>query len=142
MAYINILEIIYPVGSLYFSTNKTSPAEIVGGTWELIEHNRFLLTTGLEYDTPMIGGQSSFTIAVSNLPSHSHGQRVEWEDSIAQNKYCLNANGWRVQAVTSSDNGRSGVGVDMGRNTGATGGGQAIAFWPPWYRVHVWRRIS
>lgn len=36
MAYINLLEIVYPVGSVYITTLNTSPAELVGGTWEEI----------------------------------------------------------------------------------------------------------
>jgi hypothetical protein len=35
----------YPVGSIYMSTNSTSPAELFGGTWEKIE-DRFLLGSG------------------------------------------------------------------------------------------------
>lgn len=29
-----VLDRIQPVGSLYFSTNSTSPASLFGGTWE------------------------------------------------------------------------------------------------------------
>lgn len=36
MAFINLLEIVYPIGSLYFSTSSISPAEVVGGQWEQI----------------------------------------------------------------------------------------------------------
>jgi hypothetical protein len=35
----------YPIGSIYMSTNSTSPAELFGGTWEKIE-DRFLLGSG------------------------------------------------------------------------------------------------
>ena len=36
MAFVNLLEIVYPIGSLYFSTSSTSPAEVIGGQWEQI----------------------------------------------------------------------------------------------------------
>lgn len=36
MAWINFLECVYPVGSVYFSTINNSPAKTVGGTWQAI----------------------------------------------------------------------------------------------------------
>lgn len=36
MAFVNLLEIVYPIGSLYFSTSSISPAEVIGGQWEQI----------------------------------------------------------------------------------------------------------
>lgn len=33
MAYVNLLEVVYPVGSIYMTTLDTSPAETIGGTW-------------------------------------------------------------------------------------------------------------
>ena len=40
--WVNLLDIIYPVGSLYMSMNATSPATLIGGNWEQII-DRFLL---------------------------------------------------------------------------------------------------
>lgn len=34
---INLLNVIYPIGSIYMNTNATSPAQIVGGSWEPVE---------------------------------------------------------------------------------------------------------
>lgn len=36
MAWINFLECVYPVGSVYFSTINNSPAKTIGGTWQAI----------------------------------------------------------------------------------------------------------
>lgn len=36
--FVNLLDIIYPVGSVYISFHSTSPAASVGGTWELLDN--------------------------------------------------------------------------------------------------------
>ena len=40
-----IFNMIYPIGSIYMSTNSTSPATLFGGTWEQIK-GRFLVGQG------------------------------------------------------------------------------------------------
>lgn len=50
MSFINMLELVYPVGSIYISINNMSPAEIVGGTWQKIE-NQFLYGTSENSNT-------------------------------------------------------------------------------------------
>lgn len=42
--FVNLMDIIYPIGSVYISFNSTSPAASVGGTWELLD-NVFLYGT-------------------------------------------------------------------------------------------------
>ena len=33
MAWVNIVELIYPVGAVYTSADSTSPADLFGGSW-------------------------------------------------------------------------------------------------------------
>ena len=37
MSFINIMDIVYPVGSLYFSSSNISPANLFGGTWTCVQ---------------------------------------------------------------------------------------------------------
>ena len=72
-----IWETVYPVGSIYTSVNSTSPEELFGGTWESFGQGRTLVGMGsngtTNYDTvEKTGGSETKTIAVGNLPSHSH----------------------------------------------------------------------
>ena len=39
--FVNLLDIVYPVGSIYITTTENSPADSIGGTWVKIE-GRFL----------------------------------------------------------------------------------------------------
>lgn len=48
---------MYPVGSLYFSTNSTSPATIYGGTWERYGKGRTLVSVN-ESDTDFTAGKT------------------------------------------------------------------------------------
>ena len=36
--FVNLMDVIYPVGSIYLSTAATSPAASIGGTWTKIEN--------------------------------------------------------------------------------------------------------
>jgi len=63
---LGIVDLIYPVGSIYMSVNSTSPATLFGGTWERIQ-DRFLLAAGSSYSAGGTGGSADAT-----LPSHTH----------------------------------------------------------------------
>ena len=52
-----MFNLIYPVGSIYMSTNNTSPAVLFGGKWEQIK-DRFLLCSGNTYKNGTTGGNN------------------------------------------------------------------------------------
>ena len=67
-----LMKLIYPVGSLYWSSKSTNPSTLFGGTWVQIK-DRFVLACGDTYKTVgATGGASSVTLSVSNMPSHNH----------------------------------------------------------------------
>lgn len=37
-----VLDIYFPVGSIYLSVNKTNPGSTFGGTWELVTNDSYL----------------------------------------------------------------------------------------------------
>lgn len=63
-----IVDLIYPVGSIYMSVNSTSPSVLFGGTWEQIE-DTFLLSSGPDYSNGDTGGSSDAVVV-----SHTHSQ--------------------------------------------------------------------
>ena len=68
----SVIDTVYPVGSLYWSSKDTDPSTLFGGTWVQIK-DRFVLACGDTYKTVgATGGASSITLAVENLPSHNH----------------------------------------------------------------------
>lgn len=70
--YYKLMKLIYPIGSLYWSSKSTNPASLFGGTWVQIK-DRFVLACGDTYKTVgATGGASSVALSVSNMPSHNH----------------------------------------------------------------------
>ena len=55
---LEIVDIIYPVGSIYISVNSTNPSQLFGGTWERIK-DKFLLASGDTYANNTTGGSAS-----------------------------------------------------------------------------------
>lgn len=66
-----LLDLIHPVGSIYWSTNITSPGTLFGGTWEQIK-DTFILAAGDSYSAGSTGGEANHTLTIDELPSHRH----------------------------------------------------------------------
>ena len=66
MAYVNLLEIVYPIGSIYISAVNTSPSTIVGGSWVQITGDACLMASNTT------GNVGSKKISKEQMPKHSH----------------------------------------------------------------------
>lgn len=69
--FVNLLDIIYPVGSLYFSVSEVSPADNVGGTWAQIK-DAVLAASGDSYSGAVNNYHGNKAMTVNQMPSHSH----------------------------------------------------------------------
>lgn len=69
-----LLDLIYPIGSIYMSEKNNSPANFLGGTWVQIKDS-FLLSKG---DKTLPSGNSTgqVTLTTINLPSHTHSVAI------------------------------------------------------------------
>jgi len=67
---------IYPIGSIYTTTKKINPNEIIGGVWE--EYGKGKTLVGVDSNNNnfneinKIGGSNATTLAITNMPSHNH----------------------------------------------------------------------
>ena len=66
-----LINLIYPIGSIYLSVNSTSPQQLFGGEWEQIK-DKFLLSAGDTYSGGSEGGEAAHTLTVEEMPSHNH----------------------------------------------------------------------
>ncbi len=69
---------IYPVGSMYLSTNLATASEVankLGGTWESYASGRTLVGVGnsdQDFNPGQTGGESNHTLTEAEMPNHSH----------------------------------------------------------------------
>lgn len=128
----SIIDIVYPVGSIYMSVNAADPSKLFSGTsWEKLE-GRFLLGSNSTYTNGSTGGEATHTLTFSEMPTHRH--------SI----YYPNAGGPYGDANISYPEG-SGVNktwqAEMCKTESA---GDSVAHnnMPPYLVVNMWKRIS
>lgn len=122
-----ILQVVYPIGSIYISTVATNPATLFGfGTWEAYGAGRVLVgydASQTEFNTlAKTGGAKTHTLTTNEMPSHKHS----------------------IGFIALSDTGgSSGVRAVQGvGETGLTGGGQAHNNLQPYIVVQMWRRTA
>ena len=123
-----VVDLMYPVGSVYISVNETNPSTLFGGTWERLK-DRFLLASGGAYQNGATGGEATHTLTVDEMPSHTHGgnsQTVAQGDGGNKSVLCRTIYGDVAAEAT----------------TLATGGGQAHNNMPPYLAVCIWKRTA
>ena len=75
----NLIDVVYPVGSIYMSVNTVSPSVLFGfGVWEKIE-DKFLLGSGTTYANGSTGGSADAVIVSHNHTQNSHTHRARSE---------------------------------------------------------------
>ncbi len=128
----DIVNLIYPVGSIYMSVGTTAPSVLFGGVWEKIE-NRFLLAAGSSYAQGSTGGEATHTLTVDEMPSHNHAARFHAGKGGNLNGY----DGYlqRISYTTYNESDPSVTVLEKG-------GSQAHNNMPPYLAVNMWKRIS
>ena len=141
----NILQAVYPVGSVYLSVNDISPASLFGDTWEQIE-DVFLLGAGSAYTAGSTGGESTHTLTVQEMPVHSHTVNAHSHAIGLDNDTTIGTYGWSLHV---NANGNSVTGAQKivtsgtsSPNTNTKGGGVAHNNMPPYLTVYMWKRIE
>ena len=140
----SIVDIIYPVGSIYMSMNNTNPETLFGGTWEKLAGGRCLVNTGYLDDD---GSNESNNITLNsrggykdtNLPYHSHSFEhrhylnndtydtsvlpPEWKNLHGYQTYLLNSGVSRFKvAPSTASNARYVIGGKSGASSAEASG--------------------
>lgn len=133
----DILNAVYPVGSIYFSLNETSPASLFGGEWTRYV-DRFVYAVG-SYSAGQTGGSQTVKLTANHIPSHSHGMRMAWSDNLETvNSVVTTVEKQGLTAGTAESH----VVVDAGYTTDSTGSGTAHTNMPPFVAAYIWQRTA
>ena len=141
-----LIDLIYPIGSIYMSANNVSPQIFFGGTWEQIQ-DRFLLAAGSSYSAGSTGGEATHTLTMDEMPAHQ-GHMYDNFDSSGYvdrggdtNSYYVNssASGYatyenRPYKVVS--------GNEFVMQGYTRGGSVAHNNMPPYLTVYMWKRTK
>ncbi|MSS18879.1 DUF859 family phage minor structural protein [Pseudoramibacter porci] len=142
-----ILDKFFPIGKTWISTDPTSPASIVGGSWEQIK-DRFLLAAGSTFSAGSTGGSAThehwygFVLCgyygnfvgengpVGALQRGENGKPAGMSNRLADVTVTIN-NG--TQKSTHSDNSA------RYESRAVTSSNSSM---PPYFVVYMWQRIA
>lgn len=110
-----ILDAVYPVGSIWISVNATNPGEVFGGSWERIQ-GKFLLGASSDYAAGSEGGEATHVLTKDEIPHLGSGVGYGG-NAIAS------GNGWADHWLGGDD-------LPVAHNN-----------MPPYVSVYMWKRI-
>lgn len=130
----SVLNLIYPVGSIYMSITNVSPATFIGGTWQRIQ-DVFLLAAGNTYSAGSTGGEASHALTSEENGPHTHAIYVRL--GIPGNT--------SMEAITASAYDYASPAEDVSMAASilkSSGSGQAHNNMPPYLAVYMWKRTA
>jgi len=164
----NMLNTVYPVGSIYMSVNNTNPSTIFGGTW--VSWGAGKVPVGVnanetEFNSvEKTGGAKTHTLTIQQIPSHGHSVSIASSGSCTTsangrhahsldliNHCSTNGNGQVFGPTTSPTNYKTSEIVDHTHtvpnhthtvNQSNAGGGQAHNNLQPYITCYMWKRTA
>ena len=155
-----LLDLVYPVGSVYMSTVNNSPAKFLGGTWVLWGAGRVPVgvdTTQTAFNTvEKTGGESTHILSVNEMPSHGHrgtsvlseaqyrtplsGEQTLIDVPVGDATYSVEYSTPTLATTNGVVNGKQKVKATYG--VPAEGGGKAHNNLQPYITCYMWKRTA
>lgn len=134
-----LLNKIYPIGSIYISVNQTSPASFIGGTWQALDEGRTLWTT-------TTAGQGGTTVSAGLPNIEGSLESVVMAKTYDNQPYSTGALsfGNNVVSISGAGNGWWTYLKPLYFNANDDNDiyGNSTTVQPPAYRVYMWRRTA
>ena len=131
----DLLNFVYPVGSIYMSVNAANPGSFLGGSWVSLE-GRFLLGAGGGYEAGGTGGSATHTNTWDEMAPHSHESTI---DTLASSNL---SNPWGDLLRGNDLAGNKESKKDVYTHIASSGGGRAYNIMPPYLVVYMWKRTA
>lgn len=141
----SMVDLVYPVGSIYMSVNSTNPGVLFGGTWAAIE-GRFLIGADSTYAAGETGGSNKhkhttgahkLTAAESGLRAHSHKVTSFKYISNGGNSINVGTGNWKQYEYTTENCAEASA--TNSHSHGDTGETTTL---PPYLSVYIWKRTA
>lgn len=127
----SLLDLVYPVGSVYMSANNVSPQTFLGGTWQQIQ-GQFLLAASSTYPAGSTGGEATHTLTKAELPNTKLTVEMVFSGTSGSSYYSVQSGGTVGPSPNSADAGF----------TKPLGSGEAHNNMPPYLAVYMWKRTA
>ena len=148
----DLIDTIYPVGSIYMSVSNTSPSILFGGTWEQIK-DKFLLSSGDTYNNGATGGSANAVVVSHNHTQNAHQHGTDYNNyAFVVTEKTDGASNKRVTAVSSGSTyvptdtsarfhnySKTNAQTPTINSQGESGTGKNM---PPYLAVNVWKRTA
>lgn len=94
VARLSVVDVIYPVGSIYCSTSSVNPNQLFGvGVWERVGAGRCLVDAGEGFVAGSQGGSDMCRLTANELPPHSHSVSVSQSGNHSHTRGSMNITG-------------------------------------------------
>ena len=137
MSYVNLGQIVWPVGAIYMSSSAISPADMFGGTWKQLTDQKFWLPSS-SYKT--LGGEWNHTLSVEEMSYHYHNVQHPLGDGTWHDSYFWQTNAGAGGLWWALCQG--GGTTQFPAQTNGRGSHQAHNNVPPYRICYCWRRKS
>lgn len=130
----------HPVGSIYQSTDPTSPSALFGGTWQEIAQNRVLMGASYAHaaGTTVEAGLPNITGSVGRFASGHHSNELDRK----QGALSYSGQGNNLGYYSSSGSYGYGYYIDFNASSSNAIYGRSNTVQPAAYYVHIWRRVA
>lgn len=141
----DLLDMVYPVGSIYMSVNNVSPATFLGGTWEQINEKFLFAGSTANYPYGSTGGAANVTLTENQIPAHKHtmeGGSHAWLWGTSSNSNTVHFSSSNATNETLTSGNKVYTIQGSWNKTVNTGGGAAHNNMPPYLSVYMWKRTA
>lgn len=148
MAKQQIIDLVYPIGSIYISFEETDPSILFGGSWQKIE-DKFLLAADSEHKVNTTGNG---VLSTTNIPKFTGtiGSGTGAQDGTTRYGAFRGSGSGLTSGVFTPFN--QATNYYAGGSASPSGAWQSVKFeigqsnpdpvYPPYIAVHMWRRVE